>query len=97
MIVTVTVTVTQAHIDKGSPCEACDCPVFWAILDAIPGLDPADVAVGPDEVNLAFDVTVSLPEDARHWLDVYDSGRGVRPFSFDLGVPDDLMRAVACG
>lgn len=87
---TLTIEVTQAHIDKGLPCEACDCPVFWAILDAIPGLDPADVAVGPQEINLAPGVTASLPEDARHWLDIYDDRQPVEPFSFDLDIPADL-------
>lgn len=88
---TLTIEVTQAHIDKGKPCEACDCPVYWAILDAIPGLDPADVAVGPTEVNLALDVTASLPENARHWLDVYDDRRPVKPFTFDLDIPASLL------
>lgn len=91
----VTVDVTQDCIDRGHPNDACDCPVFHAILDAMPWLDPLLVAVDREYVVLAAEDTADLPGDAQAWLAAYDSLRPVEPFRFDLEIPDRLVPAGA--
>ncbi len=58
-----------------------------------PGLHPKAIYVGPTQIKFRVPEccphgplvkNVDLPEEARIWLDDYDNGEEVEPFSFDL-------------
>ena len=70
---TVTVSVTQEHIDHGKQRTCDDCPIALAILEGIPGLLNAEV-MNP---NLGFVLlldtdggaaTLNLPQSARDFI-----------------------------
>lgn len=98
-----TIPVTAEHIAKGKPQEACDCPVWWAIAEALPWLVDKDVTVGPE--NVAFHAAtdqapygvaiIELAGIARVAISDFDNGRKVEPFEFTLDIPDHLIPAGA--
>jgi hypothetical protein len=107
-----TIPVTAAHIAKGKPQEACDCPVWHAIAEALPWLDPPGspvpvFSIGPDDVAVyrpATDtalgfraVSIPLANIARDAICRIDSALPVEPFEFVLDVPDHLVPAAPAG
>jgi hypothetical protein len=75
------IVVTQEHIDKGKIDHRCLCPIALAFSDA--GL--GDVTVS---LNNAYTRTTLwiLPLEARLFVEEFDSGVEVKPFSFELEV-----------
>jgi hypothetical protein len=98
-----TIPVTAAHIAKGVPQEACDCPVWWAIAEALPWLAGRDLTVGPaniaflaDRDDAPFGVgIVELAAIAREGICEFDLGGHIEPFEFTLDIPDHLIPAGA--
>jgi len=83
-----TITVTAEHIARGVA-DSCDhCPVALAIREALPhgpGLwvDSAHVTVGKP----GHWTEVDLPDTVTHFIEAFDGGDPVRPFTFDLDYP----------
>lgn len=83
------VHVTQDHINKGDPCKTTSCPIALALQPHFPGKTPA---VGgffvndrlldnsPEEPN----VLGYLSSRAREFIELFDGGRVVSPFTFYL-------------
>lgn len=87
----VTIEVTQADIDAGTPGLGCMCPVALAVHRALPHLPDAYIysyGVAEDSRTAHF---ADLPRAARDFISTFDGGDDVAPLSFDLDVPDDLM------
>ena len=88
---TVTITVTQEHIDHGKQRVCDDCPIALAILEGVPGLLNAEV-MNPDlGFVLLLDndggaVTLELPQVARDFICRFDAGLDVSPFTFTAEV-----------
>lgn len=78
----ITIRVTQEHIDKGTPKQADDCPVFHAGIEA--GLDMEEVGFEfvwySDGGYLKY--VYDLPDDICQRIFDYDEGRGMEPFEF---------------
>ncbi len=93
---TISVSLTQAHIDKGEPTMCMTCAVALAINEALKreGYADAYAHVMPDDVclcdfppaqaNGADDWVVPLPADARWTQARLDNGVLVLPLSFPL-------------
>jgi hypothetical protein len=101
-----TITVTAAHIARGKPQEACDCPVWHAITETLPWLlaenrqavsvGPADVCICPPLPAMEDEFTVVIVElaaAAREAVSRFDSGQVIEPFEFGLDIPDHLVPA----
>jgi hypothetical protein len=100
-----TIPVTAEHIAKGKPQEACDCPVWWAIADALPWLagpdlaltvGPADIVFFADSDDAPFGVAhIELAAIACEAIGRFDGGQQIEPFEFTLDIPDRLIPAGA--
>ena len=104
-----TIPVTAAHIAKGKPQEACDCPVWWAIAEALPWLTPdadgerftvgpGDICIVPPLVDMEDEYAVYIVElapVAREAVSRFDRGQQIEPFEFTLDIPDHLIPAGA--
>jgi hypothetical protein len=100
-----TIPVTAEHIAKGKPQEACDCPVWHAIADALPWLagpdasltvGPADVCFISDSDDAPFGVAhIPLPAAAIGFIGQFDGAQPVEPFEFTLDIPGHLIPAGA--
>jgi Fe-S cluster biogenesis protein NfuA len=94
---TVTVTVTQEHIDHGKPCDCSECAMALAFLAAIPGSQLVTVTYsdrdGDDaqepEMHAAVDFSLQvtgyyrLTYEAAAFVARFDDGLPVTPFTFD--------------
>lgn len=97
-----TIPVTAEHIAKGKPQEACDCPVWHAIAEALPWLAkadpdftvcPADIGIHPIDTAEYRLCSIDLPFEAREFIGRFDSVLPVEPFEFGLDIPDHLVAA----
>ncbi len=81
---TVTVTVTQEHIDCGLPSKCSDCPVAMALLACVPGATGACVFFDHAIVRLedGSDIKLDLPQEASDFIGSFDDSEKVAPFSF---------------
>jgi hypothetical protein len=82
------INVTQEHIGKGIPGNACACPVSLAVEEAYPGYKVIAwelVFLNTDDTNcFAYQ---SLPPEVNQWQNLFDDINGrekVKPFSFEL-------------
>lgn len=90
---TVTVNVTQEDIDRGKPMDPSLCPVMYGVWRA--GLHPKIYAVGRsgffgqhhDFKNPPLIAPVAA---VREFIDRFDDGKKVKPFSFEIEVPEDF-------
>ena len=83
-----TITVEQEHIDKGEKMNSSRCAVALAI-EAATGVTPE---VDYAEVTMQYEdhaVRCHLPEAASLFVDEFDKGLPVEPFSFDLDMGDE--------
>lgn len=89
---TITVNVTQADIDRGKPMDPHLCPIMYGIWSA--GLHPKIYSVGRAgfyaQYHKDFETLAPLTADARHFLDAFDDGNKVKPFTFEIELPEDL-------
>lgn len=87
------IEVTAQDIALGEPTHACRCPVARAVARAIGGsIDRADAAAGAGRVSTAWpDGTFAhyeLPAEVDAFMDDFDHGRPVAPFSFTVLLED---------
>lgn len=82
------VQVTQEDIDKGVDCDSGRCPIARALLRQVPGV--VSVCVTVDGVDYAKAdgrfAAVELPREAVRFITLFDDGRLVSPFEFDLNL-----------
>lgn len=85
-----TVTVTKEHIRAGEPGGCCTCPVALALEHATGTTwSVANMEIWPQGAPLAC--SISLPVRARAFIQAFDQGYHVRPFSFELDIPDAFV------
>ena len=76
-----TIRVTAKHIKEGkSNCE--DCPIVHSLVDA--GFK--SVKVFGDGMAVIERDYIELPRSARLFINAFDSGKKVKPFSFRIDV-----------
>lgn len=85
------INVTAQHIAKGERDSCRFCPVAHAIREALPDIelvavDSAFASLGhPDAWPACREI--ALPEAATRFIEAFDGGDPVRPFTFDLDYP----------
>lgn len=72
------IEVTQTMIDEGEACSCFRCPVAIAIKRASADLTVGFASAWIDQKQ------VHLPDDAMDFVNAFDGGNPVRPFSFEL-------------
>lgn len=78
------VTVTQEHIANGSKSDCGHCPVALALLEAT-GADRVFVGYGAINTHNGDKVTCFMwPRSVTRFVDKFDEGRPVKPFTFKL-------------
>jgi hypothetical protein len=91
----VTVHVTEDHIAHGIPESCSACPVALALIDTFPG---SLWFVGNKELTRFESVShfsstydLPMPENVRDFADEFDespNNRSMKPFSFEITIPD---------
>lgn len=90
------IKVTWKHISEGTPCNINCCPLVLALKDVL----SEDVKVwgkkdsqgpyawmkGPFDFDYSRDVALNLPEVCRDFMETFDAGLPVKPFTFELAV-----------
>lgn len=89
---TITVRVTKKDIEGGEPGMGTRCPIAKAVQKQT----NRKCAVGEDCVlfrdrRSGYREIVSLPARARRFILRFDRDHPVRPFSFKLRVPDEVL------
>lgn len=79
-----TVHVTQSHIDRGVRCKCRSCPIALALQEQHPRDDEREWATDGNEVFTGYKPVAILPPFARRFVDWFDLGRPVAPFTFEL-------------
>jgi hypothetical protein len=91
---TVTVSVTQEHIDRGRPGQCAACPIALALAEAMPYATHIEVYGSPDDGTPAFAEVWSgalkchfrLPAEADAFIAAFDDEHPVAPFTFVVEV-----------
>lgn len=87
-----TVDVTQADIDAGTPKAKCGCPIALALDRAGHAasiiIDDQQPSVGCVNVFISG-LWADLPDEASCFVDRFDAGRSVQPFTFTLDLKAD--------
>jgi hypothetical protein len=86
-----TINVTAGHIAKGEHDSCRFCPVALAMKEAFPdaelvAVDSARVIMGGGLRRRGW-VELDLPDAATRFIEAFDAGDPVQPFSFDLDYP----------
>jgi hypothetical protein len=81
------VEVKQEHIDKGVPSNGCECPIALALGEMFPD---AQVLVCDGRIEVGFEVAAP-PQEAKEFINDFDDGEPVAPFSFDLDIDTRLI------
>jgi hypothetical protein len=94
------IQVTAEDIREGTAQECCLCPVARAIARALGRevLWNGDVSVDGDNVTVYRPSSwdgVDLPDQAKDFIEQFDSGKPVEPFAFALDVPEWWMKGGA--
>jgi hypothetical protein len=85
------VSVTAGHIAKGERDSCRFCPVARAISEALPGIE----LVAVDSAHVTFGHPagwygwrqIDLPDSATRFIEAFDLGDPVEPFTFELDYP----------
>jgi hypothetical protein len=87
--VKITVSVTEEDINKGIIGSSCSCPVALAIKKSTnfhPSVDHYTAALlNPEDDGLTL---CDLPHSVRCFIFAFDDHKPVRPFTFELEIPD---------
>lgn len=75
------VSVEQRHIDEGSPCASCFCPIAKAIQEKY-GIHITEVCVWPKLVFVTLVGRYRLPPEAQEFVKRFDKQKPVEPFTF---------------
>lgn len=84
---TITVKVTQAHIDTSTRRDGTRCAVGNAIKEVIDSnvhVMRCAIFIGSEEDCKM----VAMPESVANFIDAYDDEQEVQPFEFELEVPE---------
>lgn len=85
---TVTVEVTAEDIERGKPRAACDCPVALAAGRVFESPHVGVFRVGDDLDLFVLGFGQMRPsEEMRRFVDDFDAGRPVAPFTFTVELP----------
>lgn len=80
----VVITVTESHIKRGNIAESKSCPIALAFHSK----KYTNVDVDGDTVvftnRSGREIDFALPNKAKKFIDRFDSGKKVKPFSFTL-------------
>lgn len=80
--------VTEDHIRRGIPKEACSCPISLCLTEA--GFDDNAVSCGYIYLDAARP-HVQMPIEAEKFVEEFDNGNGgLGAFSFELDIPDRI-------
>lgn len=82
------ITVTAQHIERGHRGLCTSCPVAIALAQAMPGSDPSvtlKITIRRHGRTVAFE----LPAAVLDFVTAFDRGDRVRPFTFELPLPDE--------
>ena len=92
----IVVNVTAQDIARGVKHDPCWCPVARAIRRHIQRAVLVDV--GPEQLDFYDNdgylvyPRATLPSEAATWVDEFDTGFPVQPFSFEVLVPAQVVR-----
>ena len=90
---TITVNVTQEHIDRGTPEHCSLCPIALATLDAIDTV--GRVMVDYDHIRLSWAAAPNayypLPPEAMAFIDDFDENEPVAPIAFQVTRQDTRL------
>lgn len=79
------ITVTEEHIRRGRRRACSACPLALAISEAVGmRMEVGVLSTWCDPAKL-----ITLPEEAQEFIDRFDRGRKVHPFSFELPISPD--------
>lgn len=88
---TVKISVTAEHINAGEQRDCADCPVALAIKDT---LHPLSIEITDDFIHFGLPggrySPVHTPENVSYFVDKFDDGQPVQPFTFTLELPDEV-------
>lgn len=101
MIKTVTVTVTQDHIEKGqgwlNATGAMRCAIDYALEDA--GLTDFRMGLGRiykmTNGGAGPTIRISVPIDVDRWREHFDAGWVAQPITFEIDVPEQYLTTEA--
>lgn len=95
----VTIDVTQQCIDDGVARDCQHCPIARAIMARLADgffVDVVSCGVWIYRTGSRRSVfNVLIPANAKAFIDDFDDGRPVFPFSFDLDIPTEYLRRAA--
>lgn len=80
------IEVTQEHIDKGTPEDACNCPVALAIREALKA-EAEEIRVHHSDIWIWGDL-YNTSEAVERFVWNFDVGVSVAPFTFDLPIEE---------
>lgn len=95
----ITINVTQELIDQGGH-GAHHCPVQKAVQPLLVKHSDSGPSCGVTQQDIRFylkdDSLVKrrLPERVTNWIYRYDDGQNVEPISFELEVPECLLKSM---
>lgn len=84
------ITITEYDIADGVKCECTSCPVARAVKRESPFFH----AVGQDGITFwkgSEEKEFSIPDEVRTFIQDFDAGLRVLPFSFELDIPDEYF------
>jgi hypothetical protein len=82
------IEVTQQNINDGRKHNCTSCPIALAIYQAT----GEEAAVSCFRTYLGEDCAgIALPSSAALFIERFDAGKSVSPFSFDLPIPTPLV------
>ncbi len=79
------IEVTAEDIEKGEPRSSCSCPVTLAIRRATM-ID--FVMTGYLRINIGHCIKLFSPDAVKKFISAFDNDEPVKPFEFDLPVPE---------
>lgn len=85
------VSVKKEHIDSGVKLSCFDCPIAYAIIDAV-SKDKHEKQRMYRRVSVANSInfpdisysSMRLPDEIRRWVIDFDNGKKVKPFKFKV-------------
>lgn len=90
----VRINVTKRDIELGTRNESESCPLARAIgrrVTASLSVGSASVQIGRG-TNFCDWHNILLPEDAAQFIDRFDFGLNVKPFTFTFDIPEEFLR-----
>jgi len=83
----VKISVTQEHINYGRRGSCHDCPIALAVCAA---LRAGRVRVTPGFIDYKRYLDIPLPAEAQLFITRFDAEVSVKPFEFELEIPEFL-------